>query len=1108
MGRKGMCIMRGCVRLAALVWGVAPALLADPIEDVQAATVYIKMLQRGTLIGSGSGFIVQADGDGTYVVTNRHVAAPEDLGNGLKLVAVLRSGTPQEESQPLELLGLDPVNDLALLRSLPFAAPPRPLRLPDGVEPAVGEELSVVGFPFGKGLVLDDRKENPVVSVSRVAVQRPYRAQFGVQRMIWTVGNANHGNSGGPVVDSRGRLAGVLVAGLHEVRHGIGIIPIEHVRDLWAGNCQPGGLALVSRYGIKLRARFRVHLCDPFATVQSARLVVLPAEKVTPTMGREEFHRLAAEHFRQDVELPPARPSALDCVVVLPIPDAKERQFAYAVQVTRRDGTNWLSLPEYFTYTGSAARTSLVLDLAAASPYLRGETPGLAETGPDDWALEAARREGKVGRSSLAALQTADDMRVTHVDCGLLPSAAPLWEGDGGTVLVADSGGWLVRMALPSFERIGACRLQDGAFARLGPGAQPVRLGTTRVVSLARSRHHVLVLSHVAYPSAQASHEAWVQVLDPASLATRAFFAVPGVAGISALPDSDRVLVRYFTGELGLLDPEGQTVSAICRPRRAAGLPVAGSADVPVLPTELLLDACLAASGSRLLVQTESGVFLLELTPEGRLAPFGPGMASWPGMASIRCQPGTGVALLVPSYRGKTPPPRPQAVDLGSCRATALLPGDWQCVDARAERVVRMETQGQDCVLLRQGLGADASCTKSVWPERRRSPAAGPAVDPATALVVAHPRGNAYWVQYAGKICWAEFGPAWVAKPESSPAAGAADGGGRTPPPARSPAEQGVTLGKNADMTVRALRLSDRDGAGLCWTEDGKAFLAAWNSGILRRVGLADLVVEKQADLGNPCRGLGRSALGPVAILETDGAVRLVVLDEKSLRLGRGVTLPADSRIALATAAPIALAAVPGKGLAVVDLARERVVHAFRAVPNAGGDGKVGLGAIDAVALSADGQRAYVAAEGNVLSLRLEKDKLRLERMLPHTPQARAVGLALSSDDLYLDVETSAGAQSVRHVVRLASRPEEALLELRTAQVVFDCGGRRLLWRPSLASSHYPFVGPVAVADQQLGDRPVRFVAGRHVLAHPAGNLLVTLGEELHVLEYSWGYVR
>jgi len=138
--------------------------------------------------GLGSGFIAWTDGDASYLITANHVVTGQ-LGD----VSVTRKGG----SWSGEVSAVDPAHDLALIRINSKPAGAAPLwRKPRVRLPQTGDELLLVGSPYGLyGTVTTG-------IVSRVT-----------RRVIQTDAAANPGNSGGPALDKRGNVVGVLVSG-------------------------------------------------------------------------------------------------------------------------------------------------------------------------------------------------------------------------------------------------------------------------------------------------------------------------------------------------------------------------------------------------------------------------------------------------------------------------------------------------------------------------------------------------------------------------------------------------------------------------------------------------------------------------------------------------------------------------------------------------------------------------------------------------------------------------------------------------------------------------------------------------------------------------------
>ena len=158
---------------------------ADTIKKVQAATVYLKV-QAGRTMGSGTGFVIQSEGNTVLIATNDHVANPHLEGLSRDddssrsqpqptIVAVFRSGAGPgvEQSLPARIIAADGEEnrDLAILEVHGVKNPPEPIAMSDAAVPTLLMPLLIYGFPFGNiDTSLNQAvHRNPSITVNRAA---------------------------------------------------------------------------------------------------------------------------------------------------------------------------------------------------------------------------------------------------------------------------------------------------------------------------------------------------------------------------------------------------------------------------------------------------------------------------------------------------------------------------------------------------------------------------------------------------------------------------------------------------------------------------------------------------------------------------------------------------------------------------------------------------------------------------------------------------------------------------------------------------------------------------------------------------------------------------
>src|SRR4029453_8797627 len=165
----------------------------------------------------GFGFVIGSDG---HIVTNEHVVDSAD-----SVSVRFWNGNTYKAS----VVGSDQSTDLAVIKvDAPQSVPP-PLTLGDSSKVRVGDAVVAIGSPFG----LEETLTGGIVSAVHRQMQAPN--DFTINDSIQTDAAINHGNSGGPLLDSSAQVIGVnaQIAGQTGANVGIGFaIPSDTVKSI------------------------------------------------------------------------------------------------------------------------------------------------------------------------------------------------------------------------------------------------------------------------------------------------------------------------------------------------------------------------------------------------------------------------------------------------------------------------------------------------------------------------------------------------------------------------------------------------------------------------------------------------------------------------------------------------------------------------------------------------------------------------------------------------------------------------------------------------------------------------------------------------------------
>lgn len=169
-------------------------------DEMVSATAFVAITDGIEICAFGSGAFL---GDGTYVITNEHVVSLSDLSASCTDLYVAFGNDPSTEPDSwyeADVLWADDTDDLAILKVLNLEPNLATALRPSYERPSLGSEVRVFGFPGIGGTTLTLTKG--IISGFLNGDSMFYKVSAAI----------NSGNSGGPVLDSNGRLIGIATA--------------------------------------------------------------------------------------------------------------------------------------------------------------------------------------------------------------------------------------------------------------------------------------------------------------------------------------------------------------------------------------------------------------------------------------------------------------------------------------------------------------------------------------------------------------------------------------------------------------------------------------------------------------------------------------------------------------------------------------------------------------------------------------------------------------------------------------------------------------------------------------------------------------------------------
>jgi S1-C subfamily serine protease len=264
--------------------------VAGAVEAIQPSVVHVEIERRGAR-GGGSGFVLTPDG---LLVTNSHVVS----GAGQIEISL-----PDGAKRVATIVGDDPGTDLAILKIDAPALQAAPLGDSSKLRP--GQIAIAVGSPLG----FTSTVTAGIVS----ATGRSMRSISGrlIDHVIQTDAALNPGNSGGPLLDSRGEVIGVNTAVIAAAQGLAFAIEVDLLKRLagelirdgrirrshlgLGGQTAPIHRSVVRHYGLSGATGVMVRTVEDQSPAKRAGLAegdVIVAFGGAPVFGIDDLHRL------------------------------------------------------------------------------------------------------------------------------------------------------------------------------------------------------------------------------------------------------------------------------------------------------------------------------------------------------------------------------------------------------------------------------------------------------------------------------------------------------------------------------------------------------------------------------------------------------------------------------------------------------------------------------------------------------------------------------------------------------------------------------------------------------------------------------------------------
>lgn len=488
----------GSVLLAFLVPVLAPAqdgqIPIDLLLKLKAATVYVKAQIEPGIGATGSGFVFMVDGKTALIATNEHVVVPPNK-QAANVQVVFDSGRKTERTYRAEILSTDALRDLAVLRVTGVENLPAPIAMDEKLQAVETMPIYALGFPFGDRLGTGGR--NPAITIGKGSVSSLREDERGDLQAVQIDGDLNPGNSGGPVVDTRGRLVGVAVARIRGTQIGLAI-PATELKRLLEGRIAEAGVRTIKATDGVAEVEVTVKFVDPLKKITRAGILIAPTESVRSPVLLQPDNTFPA--------LPGAR--TVDLKV--------ENQVARGTFTVKADGksTQRVTIQPFFT------------DLAKNTRRVQPMTPHLVDF------VRSATVNLPQGIEGAGKTEMIADLKVTSAQFGEgVGKNGLFWANDGKSFYYLDGAGSVFRISYPELK-VEASLITEKKCSWLSASGQgpiltveepaevwlldPVTLTKSRTIRLPAKAQRVVAAprSNTAYADEVQSGAAWLKVID------------------------------------------------------------------------------------------------------------------------------------------------------------------------------------------------------------------------------------------------------------------------------------------------------------------------------------------------------------------------------------------------------------------------------------------------------------------------------------------------------------------------------------------------------------------------------------------------------------------